>query len=187
MRKLTSREIVLLLAVAGLAILGWVYGRGDGSGGVGVKAAELAELEYGDPPVVQLARLELTAVSYDSKARNLFAYYTPPPPPRPAPPPRVETKVTQREAAPQTVVQRPPTPPKAEPKPPRPNFRYIGFLGPKDNKIAVLEQGEEVLLAAIGEVIQEQYMVVDFKYEMLVIGYTSEQWAGKTTDLPMKR
>jgi hypothetical protein len=51
----------------------------------------------------------------------------------------------------------------------------------------VLEQGDEVLLAAIGEVIEEQYKVVDFKYETLVIGYTAERWAGKTTELPMKR
>jgi len=187
MRKLTSREIVLLLAVVGLAILGWVYGRGGGLGGVGVTATELAELEYGEPPVVQLTRLELTAVDYDAKARNLFSYYTPPPPPRPKPVPRAQTKPPPRDTAQQRPVQRPPTPPKAEPKPPRPSFRYIGFLGPKDNKIAVLEQGEEILLAGIGEVIQERYTVVDFKYEMLVIGYTSERWADQTTELPMKR
>jgi hypothetical protein len=187
MRKLTSREIVLLLVVGGLAVLGWYYGSDGGLGGVGVKAAELAELKYGDPPVVELARLELAAVGYDPKARNLFSYYTPPPPPRPKPPPTVQTKTPQRETQPQAQVQRPPALPKAEPKPPRPNFRYIGFLGPKDNKIAVLEQGQEILLASIGEVIQEQYTVVDFKYEMLVIGYTDERWGDQTTDLPMKR
>lgn len=186
MRKLTSREIFLLVAVLGLVILGWIYGSGGGLGGGGVKAQELAEISYGEPPVVQLARLEQASVDYDSKARNLFNYYTPPvQKPKPTPPPVVKRDPPSRTAAP--VVQRPPvaTPPK--PKPPRPNFRYIGFLGPKNNKIAVLEQGEEVLLASIGEVIQEHYKVVDFKYEALVIGYTAERWADETTELKMKR
>ena len=43
------------------------------------------------------------------------------------------------------------------------------------------------MLASIGETIQNQYMVVDFKYEMLVVGYTSERWADQTTEIPMKR
>ena len=41
---------------------------------VGVKAAELAELKYGDPPVVEMARLEMAALGYDPKARHLFSY-----------------------------------------------------------------------------------------------------------------
>ena len=187
MRKLTSREIFLLVAVVGLVILGWIYGRGGGLGGVGVKAKELAALNYGEPPVVQLAHLDQTAVNYDSKARNLFSYFTPPRAAKPTTPPSANTKPPPRQASP-PVLQRPPVRlPVQEPKPPRPSFRYIGFLGPKDNKIAVLEHGEEVLLAAIGEVIQEQYKVVDFKYEALVIGYTAERWADATTELKMKR
>jgi len=186
MRKLTSREKFLLVVVGGLAVVGWIYGRDGGLGGVGVKATELAELKYGDPPVVQLARLELTAVDFDPKARNLFSYFTPPRRVGPTPP-VVRSRPIQRPPRqlpnPQPVVQRP----VQDPRPPHPSFRYIGFLGPKNNKIAVLERGDEVLLAGIGEVIEEQYKVVDFKYEMLVIGYTAEKWAGKTTELPMKR
>jgi len=187
MRKLTSREIFLIVVVAGLAVIGWIYGRDGGLGGAGVKANELGELKYTEPPVVELARLEQVAVDYDSKARNLFSYYTPPPPPRKPQPQVKKPPPVVRQAPPSRAAMPTVRPPVQELKPPRPNFRYIGFLGPKDNKIAVLEQGDEVLLAAIGEVIEEQYKVVDFKYEMLVIGYTAERWAGKTTELPMKR
>lgn len=186
MRKLTSREKFLLVVVVGLGVLGWMYGRDGGLAGVGVKAKELAELKYGAPPVVQLVRLERTAVVYDSKARNLFAYFTPPRPARPVPR-VVAPKPASRRALPTTVPKSAVTLPTPAPRPPHPSFRYIGFLGPKDNKIAVLERGDEVLLAGIGEVIEEQYKVVDFKYEMLIIGYTAEKWAGKTTELPMKR
>jgi len=189
MRKLTAREVFLLVAVSALAILGWVYGRGGGIGASGAKAEELKALQYGDPPIVQLAKLELEPVTYDSEDRNLFDYYTPPPPPRPKPtPPPPRKPTTQVQRPPQQTVQRPPTPVvRAEPKAPRPTFRYIGFLGPKDNKIAVLEHGDEILLAGIGETLQSQYKVVDFKYETLVIGYTAEKWADQTTELPMKR
>ena len=186
MRKLTSREKFLLVVVVGLSVLGWMYGRDGGLAGVGVKAKELAELKYGAPPVVQLARLERTAVAYDSKARNLFSSFTPPRPVRLVPL-VVAPKPASRRPLPTTVPKPTVTLPAPAPRPPHPSFRYIGFLGPKDNKIAVLERGDEVLLAGIGEVIEEQYKVVDFKYEMLIIGYTAEKWADKTTELPMKR
>ena len=42
-------------------------------------------------------------------------------------------------------------------------------------------------LAAVGELITEQYKVVSLGYETLRVGCTSERWADKTTDLPMKR
>ncbi len=189
MRKLSPREMLLLVVVAGLAILGWVYSGGGGLGGGGGGSQELTGLDYGDPPVVELARLDLEPVSYNAKARNLFAYYVPPPPPRQAPPPRVQTPPPPRQPPPPRVVQqRPPTPQQpVQPKAPRPNFRYIGHLGPKDNKIAVLEHGDDVLLASIGEPILNMYKVVEFRYETLVIGYTEERFADQTTELPLKR
>jgi hypothetical protein len=39
----------------------------------------------------------------------------------------------------------------------------------------------------VGEEIDKEFKVVDFKYETLVVGYTSKRWADKTADLPMKR
>ncbi len=51
----------------------------------------------------------------------------------------------------------------------------------------MLEHGDEVLLAAVGEPILDMYKVVEFRYEMLVVGYTEERFADQTTELPMKR
>ena len=193
MRKLTSRELVLLVAVLGLAILGWVYGRGAGLGGIGGSAEKLADLDYGEPPVVQLARLELEAVSYDSASRNLFSYYTPPPPPRPAPKPRVETKPPPTQAAPPRTVVRPPTPPPLAPKAPRPSFRYIGFLGPKDNKIAVFEKNNKrededpLLLARAGEILEERFQLEEINFQSVVLGYTEDRFKNRTTELSMRK
>ena len=80
MRKLTSRETVLLVVVVGIGALGWIYGRGGSLGGGGRADEELGALDFGEPPVVQLAHLTRDPVDYNSNARNLFSYYTPPPP-----------------------------------------------------------------------------------------------------------
>ena len=177
----------MLIAVAGLAVVGLIYSRGGALGGGGMTDEELGKLNFGEPPVVQLAHLTRVPENYDSNARNLFSYYTPPPPARKKTPPPPPPKAQPRPPA-EPVKVRPAVPAvRKDPPPPSPNFRYIGFMGPKDNKIAVLEQDDEVLLAAIGEEIDTMFKVVDFKYETLVLGYTSERWADKTTDLPMKR
>jgi hypothetical protein len=60
-------------------------------------------------------------------------------------------------------------------------------MGPKDNKIAVLEQGESVVLAELGDVVDKKYKILEFKYEMLLLGYTDARWADETHELPMKR
>lgn len=187
MRKLTSREVFLILVVAALAILGWVYGRGGHLGGGAGAAEELGELSFGDPPVVELARLGLQPDDYNSNARNLFRYYTPPPPPRVAAPPVQRQAPPPRTAAPPVKPQTPRTLAPPVQQAPRPGFRYIGFMGPKDNKIAVLEKGDDVILAAVGEVVDQHFVIREFKYETLVIGYTAERWADEQTELPMKR
>jgi len=188
MRKLTPREVGLLLLVGALGIVGWIYGKGGSLGGGATIADDPNALKYGDPPTVELARLSLEPEGYESGSRNLFNYYTPPPPKveRPKPRPRVTTPGPPRTQQPAKQFT-PPPPVVQQPKPPRPNFRYIGFMGPKDNKIAVLEQGEDVILAQLGEVVEKQYKNLEFKYEMLVIGYTADRWADETHELPMKR
>ena len=188
MRKLTSREKVLLMLVAVMTIVGLIYGRGGNFVGGGGRAAIPEAKDYGNAPVVEIARLSHEPESYDPNARNLFTYYTPPPKPRPKPKPIERPKAETRKVVPQPTRPVNTTPPKPkEPTPPRPNFKYIGFLGPKENKIAVLEKGDEVVLAQMGEIVDEQFLIAGFEYETLVIGYTSERFKEKTTELPMKR
>ena len=94
----------------------------------------------------------------------------PPPPPRPKPPPRAEVKQ-----------------PKA--KPPYPEFKYLGYLGPKDRRIAVFEHpaaDEAPILARVGDVVQEHFRLLEFRYEKVVFGYTDKQWDNRTAELDME-
>ena len=187
-RKLTSREIFLLVVVAGLGTLGWVYGRG-GNLGIGTAGAtELDPLSFGDAPKVELARLDLEPEEFNPKARNLFSYFVPPPPVVKTPPPRQRQEPVRVVTPTPTVGRTPPRPQRPREIPaPKPTCRYIGHMGQKDRMMAVLECGDEVVLAAKGEVFEKQFKVLDFKYEMLEVGYTAEKWAEKSTELAMKR
>lgn len=187
-RKPTQREWMLIgvLAVALVVALyagrggGFSLGRGSGKDG--------AEAESpGEGPRIELDRLSGPAEGYDPKGRNLFAYWTPPPPPPPKLPSRPAPKpVTQPVPKPKPPPQRPPATRRDRgPKPPTIGFAYIGYLGPKDDKIAVFEQGEEMWLARSGEVVRDHFKVVGFGYETVKMGYTDERFKDRVTELQM--
>lgn len=187
-RRPTSREYFLIgvLVVAGIVAV-WV-GRGGGFnlGGDGGSKDEAPEI--GEAPQILMARLSRPAEDYDPRGRNLFDYWTPPPPQPPRivprkPPPRPMATTPPKAAPPPK-----PRPPRSRgPKPPGIAFTYLGFLGPKDDKIAVFEHGEgEMTLARVGEIVQRQFRVVDFGYETVVMGYTDERFKDRTTELAMK-
>jgi hypothetical protein len=187
MRKPTGREYfwIVVLAVMGLAYLAY---RDEGFLG-GRQDEDKKNSALGIAPIVRMAALAARTEDYDPKGRNLFEYYTPPPPNRMAPPPR--PVVTAPTTAP-TVrpVQRNGNPRKqvnAGITPPRIHFKYIGFLGPKDAKIAVFEDGEGMLLARAGEIVEKDFTVVEFKYESVVMGYVDTRFKDMTTELNMRR
>ena len=112
---------------------------------------------------------ELNITALDPRAqtyeigRNLWSFYVPPPPPppprvRPEPPPRVELA---------PVI---PPPPEVA-KPPRIPFRFLGTLGPKRRRIAVFSEGDEIINALAGDVIQEQFRVAKIGFESVTIEY----------------
>jgi len=184
MRKLNAREATLLivLAVMGLGSL-WMMG---GDGGPGSRGNSEADTVPPDTwPEIWLARLSQTAEVYDAQGRDLFKYGPPPrverpaPPPPPArrePPPRVEAKPAT-----------PKPPPVARgPRAPKPTFKYLGFLGPKERKIAVFGEGDDLLIAQSGETLAEHFKIVEFKYESVVLGYVDEQFADQTHELKLK-
>jgi len=184
MRKLSTREYVLMALLTAVAVL-LLYLRPDSGVGSAGSGDPGEDLKLGDAPVVNLARLAGHIDAYDAEGRNLFQYYTPPPPrvaERPAPPPpkRIEPPPT-----PVIQTNRPPPTPSG-PTPPPINFTYLGFLGPKENKIAVFEDGQDLLLARAGEVVKQQFRVLDFGYETVVMGYTDERFANQTQELPQK-
>lgn len=187
-RKLTTREIVLVvgLAVVAVAVL-WFRDEGGLFGGGGEKGRELAPL--GQAPRVNTDRLIADAEAFDATGRNLFQFYTPPPPPRQArkaPPPTKPNPSANANR--KKTVRRPAPPPQARgPRPPNVDFEYLGYLGPKDDKIAVFEKGEELEQARVGEVILEQFRLLEFKYEAVVIGYVDNRFRDQSTELKMSR
>lgn len=184
-RKLSGRELFLVgvLVVAAGAVLFW---RDDGplSGRTADQPDAVAKL--GDAPQVHWDRLFAEAEGYDPGGRNLFQFYTPPPPApvRQAPPKPIVRPATPAQA-PSQIVKAPPKP--TLQRPPTISFKYLGYLGPKDDKIAVFEQGQELQLARVGEIVQKDFRLVDFKYEGVVIGYVDERFRDQTTELRMSR
>jgi len=189
-RKLSAREYTLLgvLAVAALTVL-WF--RDDNRLFGGSAEEERLPLPSGEAPLVNMGHLVAEAEPFDPDGRNLFLYYTPPPPKVKAPPrPKVDPAAAER-ARRQAQLRRAPQPtqdrPTAALRPPVVQFKYLGFLGPKDQKLAVFEKGEDLTLAAVGDVLEEQFRLVSFKYEGVVIGYTDDRFKDQTTELQMSR
>ena len=186
MRKLSGREKVLVgLALA--AGLGYLFLRGGALGRGGAEQAEEQLLPLdSEPPVVRLDRLATLSEAYDSNGRDLFRYGPPPRKAVPPPPPRREVPKIERPKP----TPRPTAPPRRDPpkpKPPRPSFEYLGYLGPKDDRIAVFGKGEDMLLARVGDVVQDHFRILEFKYEVIVMGFTDNKFRGETTELGVKQ
>jgi hypothetical protein len=138
---------------------------------------------------------------YDRNGRDLFQYSKRPPTAE-----ELEAERLRREAAlraqeeaarkrrqadaarAEAAANRPPPPPPrpVEKQPPRIPFQYIGYLGPKDDRIAVFQEGEDLLLAKRGEALQDLFTVVDIRYESVVMGFTDPEFESRTRELPMK-
>ncbi len=185
MRKLSTREYVLLGFLAVVAVALFYFNRDARMGGGPGRGDRDEELDFGEAPVVYMDRLVARNIDYDAEGRNLFKYYTPPPQriERPAPPPRREPP--KPPPRPREVTRD--LPPPSGPKPPPINFAYLGYLGPKDNKIAVFENGQEILLARAGDVVQQQFRVVEFGYESIVMGYVDARFEDETTELQQRQ
>lgn len=186
MRKLNTREYVMLGLLGSVALVMLYINRDTRLGGGGSRDDGLEDLSFDPAPIVRLDRLEASETAYDPEGRNLFQYYTPPPPrrPRATAPPRA-TPPPVRPTPPPRVV-RPPTPVNTGSNPPAITFTYLGFLGPKNSKIAVFEDGGDLVVARAGDVVKNQFRVLDFGYETVLMGYTDERFRDKTTELRQK-
>lgn len=180
-RSLSTREKVLSVGLVVAAFLAYRALTGDGLG-FGVGPAEEAEArQFGEPPLVRMDLLARGTTDFDPGGRDLFRYYKPPPPPRPKierkpkpPPPR--PRETKRPKP-------PPAPTPVAPQAPTPRFSYLGFLGPKEAKIAVFELEEGLLLKTAGDVVEDDFRLLAFEHDGVTLGYTDSRWEGRTTEL----
>ena len=67
--------------------------------------------------------------------------------------------------------QGPPQPP-PPPQPPAIPFQFIGYLGPPNDRTAVLSQGGQIIMAKKNDVVLNQFRIVDIGYESAEIGFT---------------
>jgi hypothetical protein len=187
-RKLSTRETVGigLLAVAAAAYLFWyrddnrLFGRAPDE--VRLPAPE------GEAPLVHMDDLVAQAEPFDPDGRNLFQYYIPPPPPRRVvAPPAQQHSRTRPKPPPARTQQIPAQQASRGARPPVVSFKYLGYLGPKDDKIAVFEKGDELKLARVGEVVEEEFRLEEFKYEGVIMGYTDRRFKDQTTELAQSR
>lgn len=204
-RPLNSREkrLLAVLAVAGLAFVWWkLSGDTQQATGSTSEQAHLGALKD-EPPQVHMDLLAREAALYDGKGRDLFKYAPRPPSPAELRRLRAEADAARRaeeerrraaeeaarKAAEEAVKQQaylaanPPPPPK--PQPPVISFKYIGNFGPKESRIVAFEDGKGVFVARVGEVVREQFRVVEIKHNAVVMGYTREEFRSQVKELPL--
>lgn len=178
---MNQRTKYLLLALAGVLLIWALMSLGDGGdGGGGASTTESSgsptvrtagragAVGSGEREVLPLRSAVLEEVpSTIEPGRNPFSFYEPPPPP---PPPRREVTPPPRREEP--VVQEPPRrvePPK--PQPPPVTYRFLGSFGSELRKIAVLTDGEVIVNAQVGDVLDGKFRISRIGLESVDIAF----------------
>ncbi|MGH9797090.1 MAG: hypothetical protein ACRD5D_02920 [Candidatus Polarisedimenticolia bacterium] len=209
-KEIVLGVILVLMAVALWHNLGTAPGTGGGSGAgaAGGRPADIGGLKVFP---VEWASLTAPRPAYDPSGRNIFQFGATPPPPPPRLTPEEEALIreTQRKAeeerqrqlalqrqaaeeAARLVAQQNPLPPVdlTPPPPPKPQpppiaYKFIGYIGPPERKIAVLHDGADLLFVRQGEEVGKGFKILEIGYESIKFGYTDPLFKGETTTLPM--
>lgn len=123
-----------------------------------------------DPALHTEVLAKLRDVRLRNPGRNLFQFGEAPQPPRP-PEPKIIPKPLGPDGRP--IGEGPPPPPPTPVKPPPPQIplRYYGFADPRQSsdKRAFFMEGEEIRIAAEGELIRQRYKVVEIGPKSAVV------------------
>ncbi|HKA35715.1 MAG TPA: hypothetical protein VKH43_02795 [Thermoanaerobaculia bacterium] len=196
----TRRQLYLLAGLAVLLILAVVKMGGRGSSGVPARAASssspasarsspaggVEEDRPAAPRRAPRASREKTPTAEDvpfltkdmlnpprprtgEAGRNIFDPRQPTPTPAPTPTPLPPPPPGPGSAL--FVGPLPPPGPTPTPVPPAISFKFIGTFGPKDQPIAVLLQGDQLLNARAGDVVFGRFILRNIGYESVDIGY----------------
>lgn len=132
------------------------------------------------PPSLQLNLLEENyKEEVFSIGRNIFRYG---PPKTPQSPQLIGQNINRENfKAPPKVVSEPlvsdlRTPPSntEEPQkkePPNFTYKYLGFFGPKEKKLAVFSDGKDIIDLFEGEILAEKFILKNIGYESVTIGF----------------
>ena len=214
MLKERKKELLLGALLVAIAVVVWQNLAGGGApvsaGPAPGGPVPRVNLEIAKIYPVDWASMSAPRPTYDPNGRNIFTYGAIP---VPTPPPltaqekeaiekarqaaeaerlRQEQLAQQAQAAAASQAQAaaqaqanqpPPAPPK--PQPPPINYKFIGYVGPSENKIAVLHDGNDLIFVRAGEKIGGQFKILEIGYESIKFGYTDPRFKGETTTLPM--
>jgi hypothetical protein len=163
---------------------------------------------------VDWASLDAARPAYDPNGRNLFQYgvILPPAPPPLTAAEKAAIKKAQEEAekvrlaqdeanriameeankrsqeqaaqAAKEAANRPPPPP-PKPEPPPITYKFIGYIGPQNAKVAVLYDGTDTLFVRAGETLPKGIKVLEIGYESIKFGFTDPQFREESRTLPM--
>ncbi len=208
-----KKEILLGVLLVGLVAVLWQHLGGEPAGTRGparrggATRTDLASLKVFP---VQWTSLSAPRPPYDPSGRNIFQFgaVAPPPPPPLTPAEQAAIREAQRlaeeqrlaaqraaEEAAQRAAQeaarraaedasRPPPPP-PKPVPPPINYKFIGYVGPPDHKIAVLTNGADLVFARQGDEVEKGIRILEIGYESIKFGYTDPKFRGESQTLPM--
>ena len=213
MKKLTPKHIALIIAVAALFVVVYyqvsnrsLFRKKSATAAPATEQASMPrsqnQIKY-DVPALRIDLLAHNSAAFDPSGRNLFNYDKPKPTKeeiaaiqraqeeaqRRAEEERkrmeIEAKkmaeISQQEAAERADL--PPPPPPA----PQMNFKFIGYLGNPDDKIAVLEEGADFYFVKQGEVVKDHFLIVKVDFDSVVVGYDKPEWQSQMRVLPLGR
>jgi hypothetical protein len=196
--------MVVFAVILVYQLSGW--SGGGGMGGRGGGAATRLELGALGIFPVDWGALVAARPEYDPTGRNIFQFGAPrrPTPPKLTP---EETKAiadarkkAQEERQkllvearkPPPPVQGPPPPPvkvkpppPPKPRPPKVTYKFIGYIGPPEGKMAILHDGKDVIFARQGDELGDAFRILEIGYESIKFGFTDRQFEGETEIIPM--
>jgi hypothetical protein len=82
----------------------------------------------------------------------------------------------QARAQEELVRNPPPPPPPVRPTPPAMNYKFVGVMGPATRKVGVFMDGDKMVLARKGEIIDGKFRVIEIGVEWAWMGYADPKF-----------
>lgn len=206
MGKMNTKLILLVgLGIAFFFVAYYQLSKSELFGGKNVVSASLGRMGKQrsnpikfDVPALRLDLLSLMSPEFDPSGRNLFNYSKRKPTPEELEAMRKAQEEARRRAEEQARIREEERGRRAEqtrtqvearaklpPPPPPISFRFVGYLGKPDDKIAVLEEGEDLYFGKEEEVVKGHFKIVKIDFDSIIMGYSKPEWQSQTKVLPL--
>jgi hypothetical protein len=138
----------------------------DGAAPLRGRRPAVKEVNPDDVPPLQVSDFAPPSGPGADGGRDLFELRDPTKPPLPTATPAPPAPGDVRFVGPM-----PPPPPTPTPKPPDISFKFIGTFGPKEQPIAVVQQGDQVLNVRAGDKLFGKFILKKVGYESIDVGF----------------